>query len=76
MIPEIKSKETRIKLTICGFTFSFYPDMHWIADLAEFFKNPPGVSFFIWFPENATRSIDTHKRHLKSLYRTIEHEYQ
>lgn len=54
MIPEIKSKETRVKLTICGFTFSLYPDMDWIADLAEFSKNPPGVSPFPGFPENAT----------------------
>ena len=60
MMPEIKSKETRVKLTICGFTFSLYPDMHWIADLAEFSKNPPGVSPFPRFAENSTRFIDAH----------------
>jgi hypothetical protein len=78
MIPEIKSKETRVKLTTCGLTFNFYPDMHWIADLVEFSKNPPGVSPFPGFPKNATPFIDAHtlKRHLKPLYQTIEHEYQ
>lgn len=46
-VPETGNKETRIKLTMCGFTYTFYPDMHWVADLAAFSKNPPGVSISI-----------------------------
>lgn len=41
--PNLNTKETRIKLTLCGFTYCFYPDIHWISDLTVFAKNPPGV---------------------------------
>ncbi|KAF8964063.1 hypothetical protein BDZ97DRAFT_2058708 [Flammula alnicola] len=54
MIPETNTKETRIKLTMCGFTYSFFPDTHWISDLATFAKNPPGT-FESVIPSDRTR---------------------
>ncbi|KAF9472211.1 hypothetical protein BDN70DRAFT_887253 [Pholiota conissans] len=42
-LPETSGKETRIKLTLCGFTFTFFPDLYWISDLVAFAKNPPGT---------------------------------
>ena len=40
---ETQTKETRVKLTMCGFTYTFFPDLNWIYDLIDFGKNPPGV---------------------------------
>ncbi|KDR81673.1 hypothetical protein GALMADRAFT_276398 [Galerina marginata CBS 339.88] len=53
-IPGLNTKETRIKLTLCGFTYSFFPDVHWISDLAAFAKNPPGT-FESVIPSDRTR---------------------
>lgn len=43
-MPETTAKESRVKLTLCGFTYNVYPDLKWTADLSRFFKAPPGVS--------------------------------
>lgn len=42
-IPGMAGKETRIKLTLHGFTYTLFPDIGWIEDLTAFAKNPPGV---------------------------------
>ncbi|CAA7271644.1 unnamed protein product [Cyclocybe aegerita] len=54
IIPETNTKETRIKLTLCGFTYRFFPDTTWISDLASFAKNPPGT-FESVIPSDRTR---------------------
>ncbi|KAJ3517183.1 hypothetical protein NLJ89_g671 [Agrocybe chaxingu] len=54
IIPETNTKETRIKLTICGFTYRLFPDTTWISDLASFAKNPPGT-FESVIPSDRTR---------------------
>jgi autophagy-related protein 2 len=43
VVPETTIKESRIKLTLCGFTYDMRPDFSWVADLETFFKSPPGV---------------------------------
>jgi hypothetical protein len=43
VVPETTIKESRIKLTLCGFTYDLRPDFGWVADLETFFKSPPGV---------------------------------
>uniref|UniRef100_A0A8H7Y1H7 Autophagy-related protein 2 n=1 Tax=Psilocybe cubensis TaxID=181762 RepID=A0A8H7Y1H7_PSICU len=53
-MPNLNTKETRIKLTVCGFTYRFYPDVRWISDLAVFAKNPPGT-FESVIPSDRTR---------------------
>jgi len=44
-IPGTAGKETRIKLTLHGFTYTMFPDIGWIDDMTVFAKNPPGVCF-------------------------------
>lgn len=44
VVPETTIKESRVKATVCGFTYDFYPDTTWITDLGLFAKSPPGVS--------------------------------
>ncbi|TFK42519.1 hypothetical protein BDQ12DRAFT_703030 [Crucibulum laeve] len=43
VIPETLAKETRVKLTLCGFTCNILPDIQPITDLQSFVKSPPGV---------------------------------
>ncbi|KAI0273740.1 hypothetical protein BC834DRAFT_816242 [Gloeopeniophorella convolvens] len=43
VLPETASKESRIKLTLCGFTFNFFPDLNWVDSLIAFARPPPGV---------------------------------
>ncbi|KAF8892528.1 hypothetical protein BD779DRAFT_1610102 [Infundibulicybe gibba] len=43
VIPGTTVKESRIKLTLTGFTYNFYPDIGWISDLTLFVKPPPGA---------------------------------
>ncbi len=45
VIPESTAKESRIKISLWGFTYKLYPDIGWTADIAEFIKAPPGVSY-------------------------------
>ena len=44
VVPETTAKESRVKLTLWGFTYKVYPDLKWVADLDRFVKAPPGVS--------------------------------
>ncbi|KAI0035921.1 hypothetical protein K488DRAFT_42229 [Vararia minispora EC-137] len=37
------AKESRVDVTLSGFTFNFFPDIQWALALAEFVKAPPGV---------------------------------
>lgn len=37
------AKESRIRLTISGITYTFLPNLKWIQDLTDFAKAPPGV---------------------------------
>jgi len=57
MLPETNTRETRVKLTLCGFTYTFFPDLDWMADLAEFGKNPPGVRSFNCNDFKPTQSV-------------------
>ncbi|GJE87153.1 autophagy-related protein 2 [Phanerochaete sordida] len=43
VVANTTAKESRIKLTLFGVTYTLYPDLQWISDLAEFAKAPPGV---------------------------------
>ena len=43
LMPETTAKESKVKLTMWGFTFTLFPDIGWISDLAAFSKSPPGV---------------------------------
>ncbi|OAX41967.1 hypothetical protein K503DRAFT_832684 [Rhizopogon vinicolor AM-OR11-026] len=43
IVPETNAKETKIRLTLWGFTCHFYPDLQWISDVGRFVKAPPGV---------------------------------
>ncbi|KAJ7632689.1 hypothetical protein FB45DRAFT_913186 [Roridomyces roridus] len=43
VVPETAAKESRIKLSLWGFTCSVSPDVQWANDLALFFKPPPGA---------------------------------
>lgn len=45
-VAETTAKETRVNLTLWGFTYHVYPDFKWVTDLALFAKAPPGVSAF------------------------------
>ena len=48
IMPEVNTKETRIKLTMSSFTFTLFPDTQWISDLVSFAKNPPGVCLSLY----------------------------
>ena len=43
VVPETTAKESRVRLTVDGITYNFYPDIAWATDLGSFFKAPPGV---------------------------------
>ncbi|KAH8107055.1 hypothetical protein BXZ70DRAFT_271252 [Cristinia sonorae] len=43
VVPGTIAKESQIKVTLCGLTYNFYPDIEWITDLASFVKAPPGA---------------------------------
>ena len=46
VVPETTAKESRVRLTVHGITYNFYPDITWATDLGRFFKAPPGVRVF------------------------------
>jgi autophagy-related protein 2 len=48
--PETTAKESRIKLTLWGFTYNFLSDLRLIAELGSFAKSPPGVRPFLELP--------------------------
>ncbi|THH20691.1 hypothetical protein EW146_g715 [Bondarzewia mesenterica] len=52
--PESIAKESRVRLTLCGFLYNLVPDFQWIADLARFAKSPPGA-FESVVPSERTR---------------------
>ncbi|KAI0636957.1 hypothetical protein C8Q77DRAFT_1095313 [Trametes polyzona] len=54
VVPETTAKESRIRLTICGVTYHFYPDLKWATNLGSFFKAPPGA-FESVVPSERTR---------------------
>lgn len=56
VIPETTAKESRIKISLWGFTFRFYPDIGWTSDIAEFIKAPPGA-FESVIPSERTRIL-------------------
>lgn len=43
VVSDSTAKETRIKVTICGITYTLYPDIAWLFDVIQFVKAPPGV---------------------------------
>ncbi|KAI0709250.1 hypothetical protein C8Q76DRAFT_654887 [Earliella scabrosa] len=54
VVPETTAKESRIRLTVHGITYNFYPDIAWATDLGRFFKAPPGA-FESVVPSERTR---------------------
>ncbi|KAH7922102.1 putative peripheral membrane protein [Leucogyrophana mollusca] len=54
VVPETTAKESKIRLTLWGFTFHALPDMQWTSDLGRFAKAPPGV-FESVVPSERTR---------------------
>ncbi|GLB34893.1 putative autophagy-related protein 2 CAD motif containing protein [Lyophyllum shimeji] len=54
VVPGTTAKESRIKLTLAGFTFTVFPDFSWITDLAAFVQSPPGT-FESVIPSERTR---------------------
>ncbi|KAI8998625.1 hypothetical protein BD414DRAFT_453550 [Trametes punicea] len=69
VVPETTVKESRVRLTLCGITYHFYPDLHWATNLGRFFKAPPGT-FESVVPSERTRVnirlVDTSIRLLAS----------
>ncbi|KAF9227681.1 hypothetical protein BS17DRAFT_774146 [Gyrodon lividus] len=53
-VPETTAKESRIKLSLWGFTIYVPPDLRFVNDLAVFAKAPPGV-FESVVPSECTR---------------------
>ena len=43
VVSDSAAKETRIKVTLCGLTYTLYPDLTWASEVAQFVKAPPGV---------------------------------
>ncbi|KAJ7430701.1 hypothetical protein B0H11DRAFT_2134571 [Mycena galericulata] len=43
VVPETTAKESRLRVTLWGFTFSLSPDVRWVTDLGQFVKPPPGA---------------------------------
>ncbi|KZT70159.1 hypothetical protein DAEQUDRAFT_226544 [Daedalea quercina L-15889] len=62
VVPETTAKESRIKLTFRGITFTAHPDFSWISDLTSFAEAPPGA-FEAVVPSERTRlsvrAVDT-----------------
>ncbi|TBU50794.1 hypothetical protein BD309DRAFT_907025 [Dichomitus squalens] len=54
VVPETTAKESRVRLTVDGITYNFYPDIAWATDLSHFFKAPPGA-FESVVPSERTR---------------------
>ncbi|EIW60338.1 uncharacterized protein TRAVEDRAFT_63914 [Trametes versicolor FP-101664 SS1] len=54
VVPETTAKESRVRLTLCGITYHFYPDLKWATDLGRFVKAPPGA-FESVVPSERTR---------------------
>ncbi|RDX56759.1 hypothetical protein OH76DRAFT_1395891 [Lentinus brumalis] len=54
IVPGTTAKESRIRLTVSGITYNFFPDIGWAADLDRFFKAPPGA-FESVVPSERTR---------------------
>ncbi|KAG6845341.1 hypothetical protein H0H87_010798 [Tephrocybe sp. NHM501043] len=54
LLPGTVLKESRVKLTLSGFTFTAYPDLTWMTDLANFAQSPPGT-FESVIPSERTR---------------------
>lgn len=46
-VSDAVANESRIRVSLHGFTFVMPPDLDWIADLGEFAKAPPGVSVIL-----------------------------
>ncbi|KAI0065395.1 hypothetical protein BV25DRAFT_1821795 [Artomyces pyxidatus] len=43
VVPESTAKESRVKLTLTGFTYNVMPDLQWLTALTIFAKPPPGA---------------------------------
>ncbi|KAG6898364.1 hypothetical protein C0992_009039 [Termitomyces sp. T32_za158] len=43
ILPGTAAKESRLKLTLSGLTFTFFSDLAWIKDLGSFAQSPPGT---------------------------------
>ncbi|KAJ7905574.1 hypothetical protein B0H14DRAFT_2660774 [Mycena olivaceomarginata] len=43
VVPETTAKESRIRVSLWGFTCNLSPDIKWTSDLGLFFKPPPGA---------------------------------
>ncbi|KAI9064447.1 hypothetical protein FKP32DRAFT_1685733 [Trametes sanguinea] len=43
VVPETTAKESRVRVTLSGITYHFYPNVKWATNLGRFFKAPPGA---------------------------------
>ncbi|KAL7283400.1 hypothetical protein ACG7TL_002830 [Trametes sanguinea] len=43
VVPETTAKESRVRVTLSGITYHFYPNLKWATNLGRFFKAPPGA---------------------------------
>ena len=43
VVPGTTAKESKVKVTLCGVTYTFTPNLEWIQELSNFAKAPPGV---------------------------------
>ena len=58
-IPETNAKESRVKVTLSGVTYTLHPMLDWAAELGLFFKAPPGVSLFRFYRHISLKVCDT-----------------
>ena len=66
IVPETTAKESRVKLSLWGFTCNFFPYVDWVSDLVLFAKAPPGVCMPMLFtPLILTLDV---LRHLSPLF--------
>ncbi|KIO29524.1 hypothetical protein M407DRAFT_70393 [Tulasnella calospora MUT 4182] len=65
--PGTAAKQSAIRLTATGFTYTLHPNLDWINELARFAKAPPGVrAFESVVPNERTQiSVDVHDGSLK-----------
>jgi len=47
ILPGTTAKESRIRLTLRGFTYNLTSDFGLFADITRFFNSPPGVRPFV-----------------------------
>ncbi|KAG8933304.1 autophagy- protein 2 [Tulasnella sp. 417] len=63
--PGTAAKQSAIRLTATGFTYTLHPNLDWVNDLARFAKAPPGAFESVVPNERTQISVDVHDGSLK-----------